>query len=236
MNNAQRNSIFLAQSKNVQYLTCVWKQINRSINHSIRKSDDHNVSIQTKIIILVFRSWSEAIFSKLIHTPFGFDLSEIVQIKSKCNSEGIGAGWKLCLEFGLKKASKIGKSSYIPNIKKTMEEIIDEYVIKPSIIRNKIAHGQWVNALNSSNDDINKNITTDIGNLNIVDISKWYEAHKILVNIMEFLIESPKNAFHREYWTELYHLESKLCEMERWTMSSKKAMLQRKPIQIASTI
>ncbi len=41
-----------------------------------------SANVQTKILALVFSAWAEARFSKLIHTPYGFDLNEIRQIKA----------------------------------------------------------------------------------------------------------------------------------------------------------
>lgn len=69
--------------------------------------------------------------------------------------------------------------------------------------RNKVAHGQWIVALNRENTAVNTKMTTELGELDTVVIWIWYRVHQHLSSIVEALIESPDRAFHRDYWQEI---------------------------------
>lgn len=206
--------------------------INRSINLSLRKGDEVSSRVHTKLFALVFCTWVEATFSKLIHTPYGFSLDEIHQIKESTNNFGIESGWKKCLELGLNRIANSPRSSYIPNINQRLSRIIDQYVVEPSLIRNKIAHGQWTIALNRDNTALNNDLTTAVQSLDVVQITIWFTVHQYLAKILEFLVESPGRAFHRDYWIEISHLESFLQQSANWSLQDKIVSLRRKPVTI----
>ena len=230
MNNADRLQIFHAQTDNVRMLNQAQTQIKRAINSALRKGDKTSSQVHTKLLALVFCAWVEANFSKLIHTPSGFTLNEIHQIKEVQQNNSLEAGWKKCIELGLRKISNAGKSNYIPNVRKRINRIVDEYVVAPSKIRNKIAHGQWKIALNKSNTAKNNDITKELDDLDSVVISIWFQGQEYLSNIVETLIESPNRAFHRDYWTEIAKLEDFLQRSKNWNIDEKTKRLQSKPI------
>ena len=176
---------------------------------------------------LVFCAWAECNFSKLIHTPHGFELNEIDQIKTKAKND-IVAGWLKCLEIGLKRVLTSPKSNYIPNIRKSVERIIASYVHEPRLLRNKIAHGQWCIALNRDNDGVNNDLTNQIAEIDVVKLCKWKAAYQSLSNIIEILIESPDRAFHRDYWQEIVKIEEYLKNTETWTLKEKIQQLKHK--------
>ena len=75
--------------------------------------------------------------------------------------------WKKCVELSLRKVQ--GKSSgYIANTQKKIVTLIDSYVYDPSLLRNKIAHGQWNVALNSNNTKVNETLTNKINAITVV--------------------------------------------------------------------
>ena len=230
MNNTDRLKIFQAQTENVRMLNQARTQINRAINYALRKGDKASSQVHTKVLALVFCAWVEANFSKLIHTPHGFTLDEIRQIKEIYHVDGLEAGWKKCIELGLRKIPNARKSNYIPNIRQKINRIVGDYVVAPSHIRNKVAHGQWKIALNRSNTAVNSDITKELVDLDIVVISKWFQVHEYLSNIVEMLIESPDRAFQRDYWMEIAKLEDFLQKSKNWNIDEKIKQLQRKPI------
>jgi hypothetical protein len=229
MNNLVRLEIFRAQTENVKLLKKAEEQISRTIKDAMRRGDETSSEVQTKVLALVFCAWAEANFSKLIHTPHGFTLDEIHQIK-QAQQQNLEAGWKKCIELGLKKIPSSSKSSFIPNTKQKINKLVDDYIINPSLIRNKVAHGQWKIALNKSNTAVNNDITKELKALDLVVITKWFKINRYLSNIIENLIESPKKAFQREYWSELTKLYDFLDKSKNWDIETKIQLLQLNPI------
>jgi hypothetical protein len=230
MDNTERLAVYRAQTENVRTLNQAREQIKQAINYAIRKGNLTSRIVQTKVFALVFCAWVEANFSKVIHTPYGFTLDEIRQIKEVYQSVNLEAGWKKCIELAVRKISNPRRSNYIPNIERKIHSLIDEYVVAPSQIRNKIAHGQWAKALNSRNTKENNTLTKELEALDVVVISKWFRVHEHLLNIIESLIESPNRAFHRDYWKQIAELEEFLKESKSWSIDEKIKKLQKKPI------
>ena len=221
--------VFQAQTQNVRSLDQAIKQIKRAINHSLRVNDTTAAGVQTKTLVLVFSAWAEARFSKLIHTPHGFELDEIQQIKVIYKLYGLERGWGKCLELALRKVSASGKSSEIPNKRQQISRIIRTYIIEPGLLRNKIAHGQWKIALTRHNDAQNPDVTQRLSELDVISVSIWLQAYEFLARIIEDLIESPNKTFRRDYWLHLSELETFLAKAKNWTLEAKITSLRRKP-------
>jgi hypothetical protein len=91
----------------------------------------------------------QANFSKLIHTPQGFTLSEIEQTKwdaGHCRSAE--AAWQKAVELGLRRIATFPKLSFIPHRWQEILRLVEKHVVEPSLICNTIALGQWEVALN----------------------------------------------------------------------------------------
>jgi hypothetical protein len=228
MNETIKLEVYRAQVENTRTLSRAWNQLKRQINLALRKGDDASTQIHTKLLALLFCAWAEANFSKLIHTPYGFKIDEIDQIKS---IRSVGPAWQKCIELGLKRVGNNGKSNYIPNARQTLFRLVQEYIIEPSLIRNKIAHGQWSVALNRKNDAINPDITGLMDKLDVIVIERWKKSHESLSNIVEVMIESPNRAFYGDFWNELNNLEKNLDIMSTWTLKSKTEKLKQKKIR-----
>lgn len=230
MDQKSRLAVYNAQTKNVQELSKARKQINRAINDALKRGDKIVVQALTKTMALVFCAWVEANFSKVIHTPYGFTLDEIQQIKTVYKKNGVEQGWQKCVELGTLKASKRKNSNYIPNVRLELRRLIQKYIVEPSLLRNKIAHGQWSIALNTENTAENKDLTASLASLDIVTISRWFGIHTHISQIVENLIESPNKAFHRDYWTEITELKEYIIETESWSLEKKVNKLKQKPV------
>lgn len=165
-------------------------------------------------------------FSKLIHTPYGFELGEIEQIKIAQRASIVEA-WRKCIELASAKV-EAGKSNYLPNVRQRLERLVDKYISTPSLVRNKIAHGQWAHALNRENTNLNNELTAQISNLDVVYLDILREAFTGVSEIVEAMIESPNKAFQRDYWTILTKIESHLAATERYTLADKIARLKSK--------
>ena len=218
--------VFKAQVENVQELEAAWRHVKRSINRDLVKGNKSAVRLHTKLLTLVYCAWLEASFSKLIHTPYGFDLSEIAQIQS-ASQNGIVNAWKECISIAALRVSS-GRSNYVPNLIKKLNQLIEKYVEEPSLLRNKVAHGQWVKALNRNNVAINSELTNALNNLDVVKLDILRDACKGLCEIVEALIESPERTFHRDYWILLSKLEEHLARTSKFSLTDKIRLLKSK--------
>ncbi|WP_201631782.1 hypothetical protein [Psychrobacter immobilis] len=221
-----RTDVFAAQTKNVRALEQAWKHINKSLNAAYSGGDTSSAEIQTKILAQVYCAFAEAVFSKVIHTPDGLTLDEISQVKSQ-GKRNIVMAWKKCVELSLKKVQ--GKNSgHVLNTQKKIFALIDEYIFDPSLLRNKIAHGQWRVALNSDNTKVNPDFTAKINSINVIDLYRYKAAFQSLFRIVEDIIESPNKAHHRDYWIHITEFEKTQQEMASWTVEDKVKALRKK--------
>jgi hypothetical protein len=226
MQESDRLDVFNAQTENVRALEQAWKHINKTINSAYSSGEISTAEIHTKLLAQVYCAFSEAVFSKVIHTPNGLTLDEIAQVKSKGNSNIVEA-WKKCVELSLRKVQ--GKASgHIANTRQKIESLIDSYIYDPSLLRNKIAHGQWKVALNSHNTKINQCLTNKIQSITVVDLYRLKAAFQSLFRIIEDIIESPNKAHHRDYWQHITKFEESQKEMASWTLANKITSLKQK--------
>lgn len=228
MNNAARLAIFQAQVQNVRSLGSARKHVRRAINSALRNNDDKMAGVHTKVLAQLFCAWAEANFSKVVHTPHGFTLNEIRQIRVEWRDRGITEGWKSCVDLGLSKIPTRGEG-LILDARRRLKKIIKEYVSEPSLIRNRLAHGQWVVALNSKSTNINRALTQELQSLNVVQVEIWFECHTKLAQVVEELIESPRNAFARNHITQLDNLDAFVVTSRSWSLDEKMKRLKMKP-------
>jgi hypothetical protein len=222
--------LYELQSCNVRKLNQVKDSLIKDINFYLRKSDDFQVEIKTKLLAILYVAWSEAQFIQIVYTPYAFSPSEISNIK-EIKNKGLAKGWEKMVDLALQKVGKWSKNSDLHNRKKKLFEIINNYIYSPSILRNKIAHGQWFHALNTENTAENSDLTKKLAELDSVELAKQFEVHKFLGLIIRDLVQSPKKSFHQNYWVNMTHLEEYLDKTRDWNIESKKSKLFLKPIK-----
>ncbi|MGR5370738.1 hypothetical protein [Photobacterium damselae] len=218
--------VFAAQTKNVQALEQAWRHINKAINSAYSCDQESTAETHTRLLAQVYCAFAEAVFSKIIHTPDALTPEEIAQVKTK-GKRNIVEAWKRCVELVLKKVE--GKNSgHVTNTKKKIFSLIDLYIYDPSLLRNKIAHGQWEIALNSNNTKVNADLTGKIQSLTVVDLYRSKEAFQSLFRIVEDIIESPNKAHQRDYWVHITEFETSQKKMATWTIENKISGLKKK--------
>lgn len=227
MQEVQRVDVFRAQTKNVQELERSWTHINRQVNALLLTKNSVAVHIHTKLLALVYCALAEALFSKILHTPKGLTLDEIQQVKQAIKSGGVKQGWIRCVELAMHSVQG-AKSNHGHNVKKRLERLIDEFIFDPSLLRNKLAHGQWCTALNRDNDAVNLDLTSEIAGLDVVVLYRRKSALQRLAAVIEDIIESPNKAHHRDYWVHLERFEEEQKEMAAWSLDKKITQLQKK--------
>lgn len=227
MDNVTRLAVFNAQVANVRELKSAIRHIRRAVNDGLRKGNEAQASVHTKVLAQTFCSWAEANFSKVVHTPHGFTLAEIGEVKRTWSTKSLADGWIKAVDLGLRKVPA-QRSGFVPNAKRTILGHITTYVTTPALLRNKVAHGQWKVALNRENTTVNAELTSAMAALDIVDIDRWLGGHERLAAIVESLIESPERTFARDYWPQLVALEDFSRASAQWTLTAKREAFRRK--------
>lgn len=226
LSHTEIHAIYEAQVDNVKELKKAWNNINRAINEAYRSDDLPSAKFQTKLLSMVFCAYAEASFSKLIHTPYGFNGSEINKIKS-AQDQSIVRAWNECLRIATNKIPS-KRSNHVPNIIREIKNLITAYIEEPSHIRNKIAHGQWLIALNSENTKINQDLSGKINNVTVIDLMKYKAAFERLSSIIEDIVESPEKAHFNYYWQHISDFHDDQKEMSTWTLTEKIKRLKQK--------
>jgi len=221
--------LYVLQSKNVRQLKKVQANLNKDINFYIKKNDNFQIELKTKLLALLYSTLSEAQFIQFIHTPDGYTSTEISEIKSAKN-RSLEEGWRELIDKAMSKVGDWSNNPDLLNRRNSIIDIVKEFIVKPSILRNKIAHGQWQIALNRENTNKNEELTEKLETLNVVIVSKWFDIHQFMGLIIRDLIQSPSKGFHNNYWTNLIKLEQYLNDTNDRTFETKRALLMRKPI------
>ncbi len=220
--------LYVLQSKNVRKLKKAEKNLIRSINHYLKKSDAFQVELNTKLYALLYCTLSEAQFIQIVNTPNGFQYTEIEKIKNEKNNNGVVKAWELMLDLAFDKVGDWKNNSDLMERRVKLGEIIIEFIKGPSELRNKIAHGQWDIALNRKNTNKNETKTLELKELNVIKISRWSEVHQFLGLIIRDLIQSPKKGFHNNYWTNLTKLNEFITDSSNWTMQKRIEKLEKR--------
>lgn len=232
MPDAQSYEIYKSYVKNVRELSKVEREVIRVINRSLKTQKKDSVYYFTKIYTLLYSIFAEANFLKLIHTPHGLAQRYVNQI---LNGKNLVNKWEKCIELAFIKFDKHKKGSEVPNKKQELIKIVKQFIIEPSNIRNKLAHGQLKIATNKYQTQINTELSNKIDQLDSTQILRLFEINKQLVSILEDLIESPHKAHYNHYYTKYQRLKAYIKESEGWTIDTKlktKSMKKKsKPIR-----
>lgn len=210
--------LYKAYAVNVKDFMIAEAEIRRTLNRSLKKNKAVSLNVQTKIYALLFCTFSESNFMKMILTPYGFRQDFIIEI---INQGSIREKWYKCLELAFKENAKKNKGSEVPNKTQELKKIIDKYIIDPSILRNKIAHGQLTIALNRKNTALNIDETQKLKQLDFVRIQILFQINLQLTSIIEDLIESPDKAHHKFYCGKYQALEAFINRSSSWSASTK---------------
>lgn len=210
--------LYKAYVNNTNDFLLAGKEVRRTINRALKENKPNTIQVQTKIYALIYSTYSEANFMKMILTPYGFEQKYIEEILKQKNLQ---QKWFKVIDLAFKKLTASSKGSEIPNKNQELKRIVIKFVVDPSIMRNKIAHGQISVALNSGNTSLNTELTQKLKELNVVNIFRLFEVNKRLVSIIEDLIESPKKAHYNFYYSKLQDLQDFIDKSAAWDLNSK---------------
>ncbi|KQV84611.1 hypothetical protein ASD15_05340 [Massilia sp. Root351] len=114
------------------------------------------------------------------------------------------------------------------NAKEKLDELVKTYIEEPSQLRNKIAHGQLVQALNSKNDDINAGLTADILSLDIVKLDRLRSGAQGLADMIEMIIESPEKNGMKHFAAVSRRIVEDLDRTQAFRIEDKIALIKAK--------
>ena len=218
--------IYYASVENVRELKSKRRILNKMIKNAIKRKHEDEISTLTQVYALLYSSFAETSFLKLIHTPHGFEENEIKDIFGKRNLE---EKWIKCFELAFKRIANNSNKGEVANKRKKLNSILQEYIIDPSRIRNKIAHGQWVKCLNNECTSINMKITNEIIHLDFVKIDIYFEVYAIFEQCIEDLIESPHKAHYNDFYASITKLEEYIKKTKDWSYDSKRKLILESP-------
>lgn len=218
--------IYQASTNNVRELKSKRRILNKMIKNAIKRGREDESSTLTQLYALLYSSFAETSFLKLIHTPHGFEETEISEIFCKSNLE---EKWKKCFELAFKKIENSTNSGEVANKKRKLNSILQEYIIEPSEIRNKIAHGQWVKCLNGKCTNVNNDTTLEMKSLDFVKIDIYFEIYIMFEQCIEDLIESPYKAHYNNFYASITKLEEYIKRTRDWSYDSKRKLILESP-------
>ncbi len=215
-------------SLNVRALSAARDSLLRDINQQIKRGDAAQVAVRTKLLALLYSAWSEAQFLQIAYTPHAFMPSEIAKIRKEKADLGIERAWEYMLTEAVRKVGSTANSKDLRDRLHTLIDLVAKYIGPPARIRNRVAHGQWIVALNSESTAENVELTKQISELDPVLIEKQFEVHQHMGAIVRDLVQSPKMGFHKHYWTNFSNLQDYLERTKDWTVDTKRNLLLAK--------
>jgi hypothetical protein len=215
----------------IQYL-----EKKENLNAQYKNDKIQELETFSKYLLLTYCTWSEASFIKLKHTPHGLSLPERFQYYGK----NIEIKWKTLIDKIIDRIPNI-YSGDIAQMKSELKKISEDYIVNNSYLRNKIAHGQWNEALNTDNDDINVSVSQELSFVDPVNVDSTFEIHHLFLEILENISESnvPEDLIIRKN-TSYLHLKDKLDNLIRtrqnWDIKSRAVFLKQRNFDTRSLI
>ncbi|QFG52663.1 hypothetical protein [Chryseobacterium sp.] len=206
------------------------------LNSQYKNDKIQQLETFSKYLLLTYCTWSEASFIKLKHTPHGLALNDRFQNYGR----NIETKWKTLIDKIIDRIPNI-YSGDISQMKSELQQISEDYIVNNSYIRNKIAHGQWDEALNSDNDDINIVSSQDMSFVDVVKIDSTFEIHHLFLEILENISESnvPEDLIIKKNNSYLI-LKQKLDDLinlrQSWDIKSRATFLQQRTFDTRNLI
>lgn len=206
------------------------------LNSQYKNDKIQQLETFSKYLLLTYCTWSEASFIKLKHTPHGLALNDRFQNYGR----NIETKWKTLIDKIIDRIPNI-YSGDISQMKSELKQISEDYIVNNSYIRNKIAHGQWDEALNSDNDDINIVSSQDMSFVDVVKIDSTFEIHHLFLEILENISESnvPEDLIIKKNNSYLI-LKQKLDDLinlrQNWDIKSRATFLQQRTFDTRNLI
>lgn len=199
-------SLYRYHCENLRQVEDGFDSVIRILRKSISQNLENEVISFTRILTYLLSCWTEVRLYKIIEETHNSSFTESQKAKIFKKDDSINSledKWKntinisICRTFNFTESidrsiietyldnDPINKQRYI-----NIMDCLDNELRDTISLRNKIAHGQWVHALNRKNDAINRPATNKIDEMNIVTIQLKQKMYKSLANIIHDLVVS----------------------------------------------
>jgi ribosomal protein L20 len=231
---ASDTQLYKAHVNNLRAVDTAFERIVRELNASLARGDEKTADALLKTAMLLLGGWAENRLKKLLYEPNGFSGAHRATINS-ANSQL--ASWQVALEQGFRMRYALPSAALSVVLPLTPRSYYNALVstleneLRPIIeVRNKLAHGQWVRALNSDNTDFAPLTVALINGENAHTIKCKKRVLSNLAMIIHDLIAG-NHAFLRDIDTHFRHLEDAKRDIsnrsyQAW-LSNMRAKLER---------
>ena len=199
------------------------KQLLRQLNRCLANNDLPAVNSLTISFALMFSTWAEAQFMQVLHTP-NFLQDNDIQDAIKKNIEN---RWTHLLDKGFE---RVQEDQSIKDARKAeIATIIKKHTVEASLIRNKLAHGQFQIALNTRWTNKNEADCTKIARLDFVKVDYLFKIQQVIGFLVRDLAQSPDNSHLRFFEQHKDRLSNLEHEMAQRSHTTKKGVLKVPP-------
>jgi hypothetical protein len=202
----QRNpsQIYKYHVENLRELNVALRTIYGLAKEEIARQDPENSQRSLlRMYTLLIGAWAECRLQKLLHEEFGFTPAERAQIQSKNNQLDC---WKETVDLAFRKhyaievipldEQSLGSQNHASYM--ALKNILENELRLVIEIRNKLAHGQWINPLNSQGTRLNLDKQRLLDAENLMSLQFKYSLIGHLADIIHDLVVSPET-FERDF-------------------------------------
>lgn len=217
---------------NLKEIEHAMERVARFLRDAISKDDDKTTSSFMRLFALLLGAWAEVRLKKLLFEPNGFN-EENRETILKQNSQF--EQWKKSLELGFRRqynkpnvllsANSLTHSAF--SRYSTLSEMLYKDLRSIILLRNKLAHGQWIYPLNKEGNDIAQKQMDALRIENILSLqfkktlikSLASSIHDLVVSRPTFerdfdnhfrtIIETRRNLQNRDYEKYVTHMRQK---------------------------
>jgi hypothetical protein len=146
--------MYEAATKNFREVEKALVQLERAINQSVRNNDRSSVQALTRAQLLLVSVKTEARFTKIIFMPDGLSADQRSRVLGQSNAL---ARWKEAVDLSFRRHYKVRAGQAFARVldhdvlakHQTLHDLIDNELRFLILLRNKLAHGQWVTPFNT---------------------------------------------------------------------------------------
>ncbi len=231
------SELYKGSVKNRKCIRSAIKQSRRRINEYMKKNNDHCLKLETLHFATLFLYECEALLLEVITFENAFSTDNVIDILSRHTLED---KWRTAFDLAVKQFDWTVSENLlqvpISNAQEHHKQVIgdfngllEEHLLKPIRIRNKICHGQPVVAFSESW-RLNQESTTALDELKSDDVETDWIVLERMARILGELIKSPDKAHPRDYEKEIGALLDEVVRRNEstFTESRKKKLLQKK--------
>jgi hypothetical protein len=194
---------YIKHCKNLRIIEHAITTVQRTLRDYIRKNDENNIYIYTKIFSHLVNSWAEIRVLKIVYEKRAYSNPEKIRILTAGSAK---EKWETALKIAFCKAYKVPEKKINDistpvtprNRCNMLLELINNDLLNSTQLRNRIAHGQWYYAFNEELTDSQEDLTAKLHQENIVQLQLKYKMFISLAQIIHDLAVS-KPTFERDF-------------------------------------